>query len=93
VISRRIMVYINLPEGPITLEWARDEADRLAGEWQDAVTDEQRERLWVELGDLMVVASLGKGKKPGQEGLPPGACRSAAASRGSPRWMRRSCLS
>jgi hypothetical protein len=71
-ISRRIMVHINLPEGPITSEWARDEADRLAGEWPDAVTDEQRERLFVELGDLIVAASAGKGRKPGQEGLPPG---------------------
>jgi hypothetical protein len=26
----------------------------------------------VELGDLMVAARLGKGRKPGQEGLPPG---------------------
>jgi hypothetical protein len=66
------MVHINLPEGPITSEWARDEADRLAREWPDAVTDEQRERLFVELGDLMVAASRGKGRKPGQEGLPPG---------------------
>jgi hypothetical protein len=72
VISRRILVHINLPEGPITSEWARDEADRLAGEWPDAVTDEQREGLWVKLGELMVAASLGKGRKPGQEGLPPG---------------------
>jgi hypothetical protein len=69
VISRRIMVYINLPEGPITSEWARDEADRLAGEWPDAVTDEQQERLWMELGDLIMVARAGKGRKPGQEGL------------------------
>jgi hypothetical protein len=63
------MVYINLPEGPITSEWARDEADRLAGEWPDAVTDEQQERLWMELGDLIMVARAGKGRKPGQEGL------------------------